>query len=120
MDYAKRSGFELFAFVDGRDAAGNLQFGKLIPFTEDGKAFCIHYSRKPLGKNGKIPDKAYFSEREIERNDPNLIATVEALGDKANGFCANLDIVEIPDGVQWEIDEYDGIERVDEVHRSWS
>ena len=29
-------------------------------------------------------------------------------------------IVEIPDGVQWEITEYDGKECIKEKHRSWS
>ena len=27
---------------------------------------------------------------------------------------------EIPDDVEWEIDDYDGIETIHEVHRSWS
>jgi hypothetical protein len=42
------------------------------------------------------------------------------LGDVANGFAADLKIVEIPDGVDWEIEEYDGNEWVAEVHRTWS
>jgi hypothetical protein len=44
---------------------------------------------------------------------------VEDLGDKASNWAAKLEVVEIPDGVEWEIDEYDGIETVDEKHRSW-
>lgn len=28
--------------------------------------------------------------------------------------------VEIPDGIEWELDEYDGLESVHECHRSWS
>ena len=54
------------------------------------------------------------------RADPLLVQVVEELGDKANGSHAKLKIVEIPDGVKWEIDQYDGMESVDEVHRSWS
>lgn len=57
--------------------------------------------------------------REIERNDPALVQMVEELGGKASGKCANLRVVEIPDGVAWEIDEYDGNESVHEVHHSW-
>lgn len=56
---------------------------------------------------------------EIERNDPILIQVIETLGDEANGRFAKLDIIDIPDDVEWEISEYDGMERVDEVHRSW-
>lgn len=49
-----------------------------------------------------------------------LIRVVEHLGEKANGSCAELAVVEIPDGVEYEIDEYDGNEHVAEVHRTWS
>jgi hypothetical protein len=28
-------------------------------------------------------------------------------------------VVEIPDGVEWEIAEYDGLEWVAEKHRTW-
>ena len=56
---------------------------------------------------------------DIERNDLNLVKTVEDLGEEANGRFAKLRIVEIPDDVNWEISEYDGNESVEEVHRSW-
>lgn len=57
---------------------------------------------------------------DIERNDPRLVDAVEKLGDKANGFCAELKIVDIPDGVDWIIENYDGKEWVSERHRTWS
>ncbi len=53
------------------------------------------------------------------RVDPLVIQVVEELGDKANGRCASLEIIEIPDGIEWEISEYDGIEHVAETHRRW-
>lgn len=55
----------------------------------------------------------------ISRNDPLLIEIVERLGKAANGKFGELKIVEIPDGVDWEIEEYDGNEWVSEVHRTW-
>lgn len=58
--------------------------------------------------------------REIDRTDPILIRVIEELGEKADGDCAELKIVEIPDGVDYEIDEYDGIETIHEKHRSWA
>ena len=55
------------------------------------------------------------------RTDPEVIAVIEKLGsEKASGFCARLKVIEIPDGIEWEIDEYDGLETVREKHRSWS
>lgn len=55
-----------------------------------------------------------------DRSDPDLIAVVEKLGDKANGFAAELKIVEIPDGVEYIVQEYDGIEWIAEKHRVWT
>ena len=38
---------------------------------------------------------------------------------KASGKFADLEVREIPDGVDWQIDEYDGNESIHEVHRTW-
>lgn len=62
----------------------------------------------------------YFTSRPDNRDDLDLIAVIEELGDKANGMFASLKIIEIPDNVEWEIEEYDGSEWVSEVHRTWS
>lgn len=59
-------------------------------------------------------------DRNIDRADPALIQTVEELGDLADGEFAELKIVTIPDGVKWEVTEYDGMEQVEEVHSVWS
>tara|TARA_R110000868_G_scaffold114344_4_gene306445 strand:- start:580 stop:1005 length:426 start_codon:yes stop_codon:yes gene_type:complete len=75
-----------------------------------------------LGKttdNLKYGDGEYFSSRDIPRNDPDLITVIDKLGEKANGRCASLSIIEIPDDVEWEVDEYDGLETIREKHRSW-
>lgn len=54
-----------------------------------------------------------------KRNAPELVACVEKLGEKSWGPYSNLEVVEIPDDVKWEIEEYDGSETIHEVHRSW-
>lgn len=61
-----------------------------------------------------------FYDRDIPRDDAALIQVVEELGDAANGFAADLKIVDIPDDVDWYIEEYDGNEWVAERHRTWS
>lgn len=57
---------------------------------------------------------------EMQRDDPVLVKIVEDLGAEANGDYAKLKVVEIPDDVDWAIDEYDGKEWVAEKHRTWS
>ena len=57
---------------------------------------------------------------DIERSDPALIQVIEELGKAANGSYADLRVVEIPDDVEWHIEEYDGLEHVAENHRTWS
>ena len=56
---------------------------------------------------------------DVERDDPYLIHVVEELGEKSWGVCSKLEIIEIPDDVEWTIEEYDGREWVAEVHRTW-
>lgn len=54
------------------------------------------------------------------RSEPKLIAAIEKVGlDKSGDGGTELDIVDIPDGIEWHIHEYDGIEHVAESHRTW-
>lgn len=53
------------------------------------------------------------SDRDIERTDPILISVVETMGSEAaSGRFAKLYIEEIPNGTQYKIDEYDGLEEL--------
>jgi len=68
-----------------------------------------------------VNNKGYcLIDSNIARDDKVLIEVVEELGKKANGDFSELRIIEIPDGISWKIDEYDGMESVEEEHRSWS
>jgi hypothetical protein len=123
MLWAKLKKMKLYAYVsvaeykDGPHESRD--WDRYVPYRPGGDAFCIHYSTRPLAKTGKISEKGYVSEHDIPRNDPALVKVVQRLKSKADGRCAELGIVEIPTGVDYEIDEYDGIETVHEKHRSW-
>jgi len=57
--------------------------------------------------------------RGIPRDHEALIAVIKNSDISHNGRHSELRIVEVPDGVNWVIDEYDGQECVEEKHRSW-
>ncbi len=101
---------------------------------EEGALKIIHYFKVPVDQYRALeadvrandPDYKrlneqdwYFSESDIARDDQILVEVVERLGKKASGRFGNLKVVEIPDGIEWEIEEYDGLEHVAESHRVW-
>jgi hypothetical protein len=126
MLYSKLSGTKLYPFVDERESGGkewSPLTHKSVPYVnEESKSSpfdLIFYSTKPLKKNGTYEKDSYFSDDDIKRDDKNLVKVVKKLKDKANGYFAELRVVEIPDDVEWEIDDYDGMESIEEVHKSW-
>ena len=56
---------------------------------------------------------------ECERHDPMLVECVETLGRESYGQLSALVVIKIPDDIEYEIDDYDGIETIHEKHRSW-
>lgn len=61
----------------------------------------------------------YFYDYNIPRNDSHLVDIVNEWQQSASGSYSDLKIVEIPDDVEWEIHDYDGIEWIAEKHRTW-
>ncbi len=72
-----------------------------------------------LSKDNAYTKHVIHYDYSIDRSDPLLIQVVEELGKEANREYSRLAIVDIPDDINWTIDEYDGNESVSEVHRSW-
>ena len=80
-----------------------------------------------LGKDwdgyGYLNNKTFGIESDnymAYRSHPDLIAAIEKIGeDEASGRLAKIRIVDIPDGIEWALDNYDGIESIHEAHRSW-
>lgn len=112
-EYLKRKGKECFCY--------NVFSEKLERIDIENANLVVVYSTENLGEEITWEDlkESYFRERDIPRNDTDLIEVVELLKEKANGVYANLSIINIPDGIEWEISEYDGLETVEEKHRSW-
>lgn len=75
-----------------------------------------YYNKGFVGDDSHYIDSYdYFNNRA----DLDLIAVIEEYGDRANGLMSSIKIVEIPDEVEWYIEEYDGMEHVAEKHRTW-
>lgn len=71
-----------------------------------------------VAKKGMTQPVSEFFD--LDRDDPVLVAVVEELGTAAWTSVSELHVVEIPDDVEWQIEEYDGKEWVAEKHRTWS
>ncbi len=118
--YYKLKGKEIYSYYayDTEDMS-NWKYKK----TDDEKAFCLEYVTIDCGESCNQYDTCFCENHvydyHIPRDDKDLVAVVKQLGDKANGDCAKLSIVEIPDDVKWKIEEYDGFEHIAEVHRTW-
>lgn len=95
------------------------------------RTICVRYTKEEWRAATDEQRKAWNEEysrhqldgRDWVRHDPLLVQVVEELGGEhrqgASGKCAKLSIVEIPDDVDYEIAEYDGLEHVAEKHRTW-
>lgn len=67
-------------------------------------------------------ENAYADEFDINnddasRTDPVLIDVIEKYGDANVHGCHAPTVVEVPDGIEWMIEEYDGFETLHEKHR---
>jgi hypothetical protein len=78
-----------------------------------------NYGASLFYKEGRVDNDHHFYEGNLERDDKYLVQVVEEMGDLASGNFADLKVVEIPDGVEWQIEEYDGWEHIAQKHRTW-
>ena len=79
--------------------------------------------------NDDLEDEYYTTDGEfkpgvvycgyLKRDDPILALVVRELGAEVDTSYSDLVVITIPDGVDWFISNYDGIETIEEVHRSW-
>ena len=103
-----------YDFQDGED-----EYQRIDDLVKDG--LFIHASTKDFGEFASCAElNKHYYRCDVERNDENLIKVIKELGKEANTQYSNLKIVEIPDDIEWEIDDYDGMESIEEIHRSWA
>lgn len=67
--------------------------------------------------DGKILDDCHRDND--ARKCPVLAAVVSEMGEKANGNYSDLKVVEIPDGVEFVVSDYDGHEAIHQKHEVW-
>ncbi len=118
--YAELSGFTLYAEKDNKYTSFT-NYWK-VPADQRPKPLpepWIKNSEKKRVAYNQAHKEAIFYDRDIARDDKALVQVVEEMGNAASGKYARLEIVEIPDDVEWEIEEYDGSEWVSEKHRRW-
>jgi len=99
MRYAELAGITLYVEGDPRDM--------------------LHYYTIPKEERTETNSGYFYIGYDFNRADEHLVQVVEKFGRKSFGPHASLSIVEIPDDVDWQVEEYDGIEHVAEKHRTW-
>lgn len=119
--YAKKAGFDIYRYKQAkyRHESGKDLYVRCKDNDKD--VFLTYTFKEDHGDSfSEFPeDGGYWYSCDVERNDPLLVEVVEELGKKANGYCANLEVIEIPDNVDWYVEEYDGNEHIAESHNTW-
>lgn len=141
IEYCKRKNngnvyiYADFLFVKGKDyASSDDDYKKLAKVDEEFvrninkyqplKCIDFYYSMIDYGdvvmkRDVLDSNKAFRRGIDFERTDPTLVSVVEDLGEQASYSYSKLCVVEIPDDVDWYIEDYDGMETIHERHRVW-
>lgn len=112
--YAKKKGISLYRYYDSyiyrhrvmRKGLDHITYY----FTKD-FGICVGEDKIDWGTNLCLDSE--------HRDDPTLIEIVEELGIIASGSHSELKVVEIPDGMDYVIDDYDGFETLHENVKVW-
>lgn len=80
---------------------------------------CVTKDFGPFIEGSSDFDSHIINLFEDHRTDPILIECVEELKEQASSAVSKLVVVEIPDDMDYVIDNYDGIETLHENVRTW-
>ena len=116
--YAKKKGIEIFSYkLECRNDK------PIYRKTDMGSSIFTITFTKDFGDYVELSDdnsEKYILElRGNHREDPVLIEVVEELGERADSPFSKLVVVDIPDGMEYEIDEYDGVETLHQKVEKW-
>lgn len=116
--YCEKKGLECYFYK-----TVGLHTYKKIDFDNACKTSYFYCFTKDLGKTTTIcsDDNAKYDLHlnKSLREDKTLIEVVEELREEANSWASRLVIVEIPDNLNYVIDDYDGFETLHEKVQEW-
>lgn len=120
--YAKKKGIEVYPYkMDHVFGLSRVRYKKADDC--ENNDYWVQYFTKDLGDNVEIGNDDYekyaLDLRDDYRDDLVLVEVVEELGDKASSKVSHLVVVEIPDGMEYVIDDYDGVETLHQKVREW-
>lgn len=139
VEYAKRKGIDLFVYDEKcsnefiyetiyfKIPLEQITFDNYSYINVNNRLFLPHFCTMDLGDSFSNKDKQKYDAfkehllylNEHYRTDEVLISIVEDLGSEANGKFADLKIVEIPDDLDYVIDDYDGRETLHQNVPTW-
>lgn len=113
-EICKRKGLDCYIYVESTTVRGT--YIKVSPSSKELKGYNWYAFNRDFGNVMNFDDTSYNEDlielESLPRHDKDLVAVVEELGDKVNGYCAELGVVEINSNL-YRITEYDGAESIE-------
>ena len=126
VELMRRKGKEIYFYEMIFDDSDKYTYAKTDADNENlfVTAVCKDFGEVLIPENDEQSDefeKHFINKSDTKwRTDNDLINLLEEKGSKyVSGPCSSLKIVEIPDDVEWGVEEYDGSEWISEKHRTW-